>query len=265
MRSASAASCTADVVPGHDGDAGADGELTGGGLAAHRRNRFRRRPDEHQALVPNESREPLALRQKPIAGVDRLGADSLGGFDDAVAAQVALGGRRRPHVHRLVCLAHMRRGRVGVAVDRDRPDPELTTRADDAESDFAPVGYQNFREHRYRQSGTGNREPGSVSPRSHLFPVPSSRFPVPYSGMFPCFFGGFRSRFRSQRRKRVDESRPCVARIDDVIDVAATRRNVRVRELVRVLADLPIRRGSRVVALRRSRDERESRRRPSAP
>ena len=32
-------------------------------------------PIEHEPLVANESREPLALRQKPISGMDRLGAD----------------------------------------------------------------------------------------------------------------------------------------------------------------------------------------------
>src|SRR5262245_15930111 len=45
----------------------------------------------------------------------------------------------------------------------------------------------------------------------------------------------------AQRRVRIDETRPRVARIDDVVDVAATRGDVRMRELVAVLVDLAVR------------------------
>src|SRR5215467_1497086 len=53
-----------------------------------------------------------------------------------------------------------------------------------------------------------------------------------------------------ERRERIDEPRARVARIDDVIDVPAARRNVRLRQLVRLLANLGIRRGNGIVALR---------------
>src|SRR6478672_9003965 len=52
-----------------------------------------------------------------------------------------------------------------------------------------------------------------------------------------------------QRRKRIDEPRARITRIDDVIYVPPTRRHVRVRELVRVLAHLPIGGCGRVGAL----------------
>src|SRR4051812_30630434 len=54
---------------------------------------------------------------------------------------------------------------------------------------------------------------------------------------------------RPQRLQRIDEPRTGIARIDDVVDIAAPRRDVRVRELRRILSDLRVRRGLRVVAL----------------
>ena len=107
--------------------------------------------------------EPFALGEKSVAGMNRLGAGQLRRFDDPVAAQIALARRRRPDEHRFVGLAHVRRARVGVGVDGDRRDAQLAAGADDPQRDLAAVGDQDLLEHQ--------------------------------SGMFPCFFGGFRSRF----------------------------------------------------------------------
>src|SRR3954463_11509606 len=52
---------------------------------------------------------------------------------------------------------------------------------------------------------------------------------------------------RAQRVERVDQPRACVARVDDVVDVAAAGGDVRVRELRRVLGHLGVHRGGRVV------------------
>ncbi len=131
-------------------------------------------------------------------------------LDDPVASQIALRRRRCADVHRLVGLAHVRSARVGVAVHGDRRDAHLAAGADDAQRDLAAVGDQDLLEHQ--------------------------------SGMFPCFFGGFRSRFAAQRLERVDQPRPRVARVDDVVDVAAASGDVRIRELRRVLRHLRVRR-----------------------
>src|SRR5205085_933039 len=72
-----------------DGNAGIDCEPPGGGLAAHRRNSLWRRPDEHETGVAHGAREPLALREKTVAGMDRLGAGPLRRVDDAIAAEIA--------------------------------------------------------------------------------------------------------------------------------------------------------------------------------
>ena len=62
--------------------------------------------------------------------MDRLGAGRLGGLDDAVHDQVALGRRRRPDPDGLVGEPDMKRIGVGVAVDRHRFDAQLAAGAE---------------------------------------------------------------------------------------------------------------------------------------
>jgi len=104
---------------GHDRNARSDREPTRSSLAAHRGDRFGRRTDEHQPLVPNETCEPLAFREKAIPGVNSFRTDALGDFDDPVAAQIAFRRRRRADVHRLIRFTDVGRHRVRIAVDRD--------------------------------------------------------------------------------------------------------------------------------------------------
>ena len=59
----------------------------------------------------------------------------------------------------------------------------------------------------------------------------------PQSGMLPCFFRGFVSRLSASIVERADEPRPRLGRPDDVVDIAARRGDVRVRELRLVLRD----------------------------
>ena len=159
---ASAASASASRRARNHRHLGADRQLARGGLAAHRGDRFRRRTDERQSRIAHGASEPLALGEKAVPGVNGLGARAVRGFDDLVAAQVALARGRRSDVHRLVRLANVRRARVGVAVDGHGSDSHLTTRANDAQRDLAAVGNENL---------------GKA-----------------HSGMLPCFFGGLRSR-----------------------------------------------------------------------
>jgi len=51
-------------------------------------------------------------------------------------------------MHRLIGHRHMQRVAVGVGIDRNRLDPHLAGRFDDAAGNFAPVGDQDFLEHR---------------------------------------------------------------------------------------------------------------------
>ena len=68
--------------------------------------------------------------------------------------------------------------------------------------------------------------------------------------MFPCFFGGLRSRLVREGPERLDQPRPGVPRVDHVVDVAARGRGVRVGELRGVLLDQPGGGGGRIVGLR---------------
>jgi hypothetical protein len=152
---------------GHDRNTCGNRQRARGGLAAHGRDGLGRRTDEDQARIAHGAREPLALREKPIARVDRVGTGVLGRRDDPVAAQVAFRRRRAADVDCLIRGPDVRRCGVGVAVDGNGGDTQLATGANDAHRDLAAIGDQDLAKHRH-----GGQ-----------------------SGMLPCFFGGFRSRF----------------------------------------------------------------------
>ena len=59
---------------GHDRHAGLDRRLPRRGLAAHQRDRFRRRADEGQAGVAARGGEVFVLGEEPVAGMHGVGA-----------------------------------------------------------------------------------------------------------------------------------------------------------------------------------------------
>ena len=113
-------------------------------LAAHQCDRFRRGTDERQARIARGRREVFVLREKPVAGMHRIGAGFSRGIDDAIDAEVAFARRARPDGVRLVCEPHVQRRAVAFGVHRHRRQPHLATRADDADSNFAAVRDQNL-------------------------------------------------------------------------------------------------------------------------
>ena len=159
---------------------GRDRERTRCGLGAHRRDRFGRRADPGQSGLAHGAREPLTLGEEAVPRMDRVRTDRLGHRDDVVALQVALARRRRSDPHGFVGLAHVGRVRIGIGVDRDRPDPEFLAGADHAERDLAAIGDQDLadRPHNWRRG------------RWRLAWACGS-----HSGMQPCFFAGFFKRF----------------------------------------------------------------------
>ena len=64
----------------------------------------------------------------------------LRGGDDGRYIQIALCRSRRPDANRFVGKTDVERVAVGLAVDRNRTDPEFFAGADDAKRDFATVG-----------------------------------------------------------------------------------------------------------------------------
>ena len=82
--------------------------------------------------------------------MDRLGAGTLRGVEDALGREVALGRRRRPEQERLVRVRDVKCGAIAFGVDADCADVELAERAKDADRDLPPVGDENLLEHEGR-------------------------------------------------------------------------------------------------------------------
>ena len=129
---------------GHDRHAGARRRRPRRGLAAHRLDRFGRRPDEGQAGVAHRGGEVFVLGEEAVARVDAVGARFLRGVDDRVDAQVAFARRARADRVRLVRVAHVQRRPIAFGVDGDRRHAQLAAGADDAHRDLAAVGDQNL-------------------------------------------------------------------------------------------------------------------------
>jgi len=129
------------------------GELSSGGLAAHRGDGFRRRPDEHESCIPHGASEPLSLRQKSIPGVDGLRSGGAGDLDDPFAHEIAFSGWRGADVECFVRFAHVDGACVGIAVNRNRCNAQFPTRSNHAQGNLAAIGDQNFVEHRDKLLG----------------------------------------------------------------------------------------------------------------
>jgi acetyl-CoA carboxylase biotin carboxylase subunit len=138
--------------------------LLRGDLVAHHRHHVRGRPDEDELVVDTCLDERGVLGEEAVARVDRLTASRVRGRDHARDAQVALGRRRRPDVHRMVGHLHMESVLVGGRVDRDGLDAELVQRADHPDGDLPPVRNENSAEH--QTASRGRPLIGSSSNRS---------------------------------------------------------------------------------------------------
>ena len=128
---------------GHHRDAGLRHGRLGADLVAHGVDRGDRRADEHQPGGLAGPRELGVLRQEAVTRVHRLRARGHRGVHDGRNREVALrsfggsdpdGGVRLPDVPRVG---------VGVAVDGDRADAEVTQRANDPHRDLAAVRDQH--------------------------------------------------------------------------------------------------------------------------
>jgi hypothetical protein len=88
------------------------------------------------------------LRQKAVAGVDRVDAADFGRADDLIDPQIAVRAAWRADAERLIGQADVHRIGVGLAVNGDRLDPHLATGSNDSQRDLASVGDQNPVVHR---------------------------------------------------------------------------------------------------------------------
>lgn len=139
-----------------------------GDLVAHRRDTLGSRADEDDVIVETRPGEMLVLRQKAVAGVDRLGTTVSRDLNDLVDGEIAFARRGWTDTIRLVGVADVERVTVGLGVDRDRSQPELGAGPQHPNRDLAPVRDEHFAERREDV--------------------------LTHSGMFACFLGGLVSR-----------------------------------------------------------------------
>ncbi len=128
-------------------DFGFGGEFFQLDLVAHRLDRARIGSDEDDALVRERLGEGGALGEETVARMNRLGARLLAGRDNLVDQQIRLPRRRRPEMNLLVRHLDMQRVLIGVRIDRDGGDAHLAGGLNDAASDLATIGDQNFTKH----------------------------------------------------------------------------------------------------------------------
>ena len=209
-------------------------------LVAERLDDRGRRADEHEPGLLDGPGERRALGEEPVAGMDRLGAGRPRGLDDRVDAEVALGRRRAGRSGPRVGQPDVQGVGVGVAVDGDRFHAEFVAGPDDPDGDLAAVGDQDATEWR-----TGRRHRrGRVFAQRRAVAATGSERDV------AMLLSRVRVALVGQHLQRPDQPRPRLGRPDDVVDIAARRRDVRVRELRLVGRDQsrPLRLGSAAAA-----------------
>ena len=133
-------------MPGNDRHLRVRREAARRDLIADGLHRRGGRPDENEPRLFDRARERRTLRQKSVAGMNRVGASLDGGAQNRIDIEVALGRRRRTNQPRLVGLRDMRRGSIRVGVDRHRLEAEQARAANHAQSDLASIRDQQFLE-----------------------------------------------------------------------------------------------------------------------
>ncbi|VVN62956.1 hypothetical protein PS685_04188 [Pseudomonas fluorescens] len=114
----------------------------GGGLAAHGINGTGGRAEKYQPGSFNGTGKACVLRQKAITGMNGLGPTGLGGCNDLVDFQVAVGRFAAPQVYADIGFAAMPRIAIGRAVDGYCGEAQGPGCAHYPAGDFATVGNQ---------------------------------------------------------------------------------------------------------------------------
>ena len=98
-------------------------------------------------MVGEDFGKARVLRQKAVAGMDRLRACRPGDFDDAIAAQITLTRRRRPETMRFVAGGYVKRADIGIPeyLYADTPDEMRKAVADRARELANELGVSRLR------------------------------------------------------------------------------------------------------------------------
>ena len=89
----------------------------------------------------------IVLRQKTVAGMDRLHIGDFGGGDDAGDVEIAFGRRGVADADRLIGQLEIGGVLVGGGIDDGGLDAHLAAGADDPQGDFSAIGDQDLGEH----------------------------------------------------------------------------------------------------------------------
>ena len=127
------------VAAGHGRNAARLGHGARGVFIAKELHRFDGRPDKFVAAVSAFFRKLGVFGEEPVTGMDRVDVGNFRGADDSVDFQVALIGPGGPNADGLVGQLQIVRAAVGFAVSDYRFDTKFSTRANDAQSDFAAI------------------------------------------------------------------------------------------------------------------------------
>ena len=127
------------VAARRDGNPGFAGMGARRIFVAHRVHRARRRTDELDLAAFADFREVRVLRQKTVAGMDRIHVADFGRAHDAVDLQITFRARRRADANRLVRELDVERIDIRFRINREGANPQFLAGADDAEGDFAAV------------------------------------------------------------------------------------------------------------------------------
>jgi hypothetical protein len=83
--------------------------------------------------------------------MDGVDVCDLGGTDDAISAQIAVGALGAADANRFVSQLHMERLDVCFGVDREGFDAHFTAGSNDAECDFTAIGDEDLLNHKTRK------------------------------------------------------------------------------------------------------------------
>ena len=106
------------------------------------------RADEDHPLLLAPLRKEGILRQKPVAGMDGLGAGLFGRCHDAFDVEVALGRLGGTEADRLVRFEDVEGVPVRLGIDGHGPDAHFPAGGDDPHGNLAPVGDEYLVKHR---------------------------------------------------------------------------------------------------------------------
>ena len=142
------------------------GDRAGRRLVAHLAYCLRTRTDKSQAGLLDGGGKVGALGEEAITWMHGVGAGSLGGRHYRFRPKIGFGGLSRPDLDSFIGEADGEHVPVGLAHDLHGPDAELAGRPDDADSDLATVGDQEFLDrHSLLRKSIRPRSP--IRPRSH--------------------------------------------------------------------------------------------------